>query len=331
MERSLFKKNEKHKNLKELRGKSVTVIGAINIDIIGTASFIKNNDSSSGNITIQQGGVGRNIVENLAKLGVPVKFVSAVADDMFGRQAVEAIYDLGVEVNMIKRIAGKKTSMYMIVSNLDQSDNYAIDDMEVMNMIDTKWIDSIREEIEHSNYVIIDCNIKHSVLQELTSIRGLKLFVAPATVSKVKLISTHISFVHTLFISTSELDALTDVKTRTEQDLYENILSLHEKGVNYVIVVGDYKNIYASDGYKIKKYSLFNINFVNPAGCRDAFVSAFTMSMMSDKSFDESVLAGLSAYSESIQINDYIIDNLSYSKLQEWMENISPEETIISY
>ncbi len=332
MRRSLFKRKDKRdKNLRELSSKSVMVIGAINLDIIGTASFIKNGDSSSGNINIQSGGVGRNVVENLARIGVPVKFVSSTADDWFGKRAIEEIYDLGVEVNMIKRMAGKKSSMYMLVSSLDQSETYAIDDMEVMSMIDTKWINSISNEIENADYVIIDCNIKHSALQELTTIKGLKLLVAPATASKVKLISTHISFVHTLFISINELDALTDVKTRTEQDLYENILSLHDKGVTYVVVKSDYKNIYASDGYRVKKYSLVNLNFVNGVGARDVFVAAFTTNLLSDKSFDDCVVAGLAAYKNNVETNASIIKNISYDAVQSWVSEIIYEESVVSY
>ena len=67
--------------------KYVTVIGGVNVDIVGFPnSPLVAQDSNPGTIRVSFGGVGRNIAENIVKLGVPTKLLSAIGDDVFGQQ-----------------------------------------------------------------------------------------------------------------------------------------------------------------------------------------------------------------------------------------------------
>ena len=57
----------------------VTIVGGANLDITGAPfAALIDRDSNPGLVTAAPGGVGRNIAENLARLGVPVKLLTAV-------------------------------------------------------------------------------------------------------------------------------------------------------------------------------------------------------------------------------------------------------------
>ena len=63
----------------------ITVIGGINIDIEGMPyEELIYKDSNPGRIRMSYGGVGRNITENIARLGGDVAMVSVAGDDYMG-------------------------------------------------------------------------------------------------------------------------------------------------------------------------------------------------------------------------------------------------------
>lgn len=74
----------------------VTVIGGSNIDIQG---FPKNkllmNNSNPGEINISLGGVGRNIAENICRLGISTKLISALGNDTYGNLILSKCKEYG--------------------------------------------------------------------------------------------------------------------------------------------------------------------------------------------------------------------------------------------
>ena len=60
------------------------------MDIYGIPSCaMKSHDSNIGHVRMEHGGVARNIVESLARLQIPVCFMSAFGDDAFRCTAEE--------------------------------------------------------------------------------------------------------------------------------------------------------------------------------------------------------------------------------------------------
>ncbi len=325
------KQSKKQMLPKELVKKSVFVIGAINIDIIGVTTILNRNDSNTGKISIIPGGVGRNIVENLARIGVPVKFSSVVGDDRYGEIAIKNFIDLGVDVNLIKRVADRRTSLFISVSSVNISENYTINDMEIMNLLDRNWIYRLEDSIKSSDYVLIDCNIGHDALEAMISIEGIKLIVVPATISRVKLILPFLSFIHTILLTKYEMDVITGVKTRTEQDALDGILSLHDKGIEYVILKYDESIFYTSNGFKIKKIVLKNLNAIGSIGARSAFSAGFVSYLCMDKSFDEALQAGIAAYVRNVETSTVVSFDITYDNLLTWIENLEYDEMDISF
>ena len=66
--------------------KSILVIGGANIDIMARSSYgdLVLEESNKGEVDFGCGGVGRNIAENLGRLGLAPQFVSILGDDMPG-------------------------------------------------------------------------------------------------------------------------------------------------------------------------------------------------------------------------------------------------------
>ncbi|MFA7573060.1 MAG: PfkB family carbohydrate kinase, partial [Lutispora sp.] len=94
----------------------IAVVGGANVDIQGFPykNFIPR-DSNPGNIKISLGGVGRNIGENLVKLGVYVKLISVIGDDIYGCKILGEAKNIGLDMKDSLILEGEATSTYLSI------------------------------------------------------------------------------------------------------------------------------------------------------------------------------------------------------------------------
>ena len=87
--------------------KTVVVIGAVNMDIFGRPDRApRMHDSNPGTVSFSPGGVGRNIAHNLCLLGLNVKLVAAIGDDVYGDSIYESCTKLGMDMHLSRRMSG---------------------------------------------------------------------------------------------------------------------------------------------------------------------------------------------------------------------------------
>ena len=94
-------------------------IGAANVDVHGMSrAAIVMRDSNPGHLRTSAGGVTRNVMENLARLGVEAKMVSVLGDDLFGELVKSESAAAGLDMSESLTLPGVTTSAY--VSILDE-------------------------------------------------------------------------------------------------------------------------------------------------------------------------------------------------------------------
>lgn len=77
----------------------VVVIGGTNIDLQGfPRKKLIMKDSNIGSVKISLGGVGRNIAENLTRLGFYTKLISIIGDDVYGNLIMEKSREIGLDL-----------------------------------------------------------------------------------------------------------------------------------------------------------------------------------------------------------------------------------------
>ena len=111
-------------------------IGAANIDVHGMSrAAIVMRDSNPGHLRTSAGGVTRNIMENLARLGVEAKMVSVLGDDLFGELVKSESAAAGLDMSESLTLSGVTTSAY--VSILDERADMlvAMSDMSVLERL----------------------------------------------------------------------------------------------------------------------------------------------------------------------------------------------------
>jgi len=121
----------------------VLVIGAQNIDIFAQSSIeyvLK--DSNPSKIHLSFGGVGRNMAENLKRLGNDVHFLTVFADDFFAKAAKQSLIDMNINILESIDVKDQTNSIYMGIMDKDNDLFLGLNDMDIINELNIDVINS---------------------------------------------------------------------------------------------------------------------------------------------------------------------------------------------
>ena len=177
---------------------SVVVLGATNVDLVGVpdSGELRPATSNPGRVTVSPGGVGRNIAENLARLGVPTILLSAVSDDRFGELALDRCREAGVEVSGVERTERTERGYHSIYLALHDGNGELIagvSDMSATELFDTAYVDAHREQIRRAGILVLDANLPRETLQralQIANSTGVRVVVEPVSVPKAAAIAS---------------------------------------------------------------------------------------------------------------------------------------------
>lgn len=297
----------------------VTVIGGVNIDIIGFPnSKLVPNDSNPGRVKITLGGVGRNIAENLVKLGVPTKLISAIGADEYGKMVLEESRKIGLDIQDTFIFKEHPTSIYMAVLDEEGDMNVAINHMENFDKITIEHIKEKNHIIEKSKACVIDTNIPKDVIEYiLTNNKNTVFFLDTVSTKKIMKVKDLIGYFHTIKPNKIEAETLSGIKINNEQDLEvcsEYFLNLGVKRV--FISLGD-KGLYYNDSINKRYIPAHKINVANATGAGDAFVAALVYCYYNNFDIDYSARFAMAASVLALSHEDTINPNMSVENVKD--------------
>lgn len=139
-------------------------MGGANTDIQGKpkAAFIPG-DSNPGLVARSFGGVGRNIAENLARLGMDVELIAPLGRDAEGEALLADCRTKGIGTTHCL-CSRAQSPTYLCV--LDESGGLvgAIADMEAMEELSPAWLSPLRPLISGADYLVADANLPRETL-----------------------------------------------------------------------------------------------------------------------------------------------------------------------
>lgn len=143
----------------------VVVLGGMNMDISALADGpLRAGDSSPGRIAMTPGGVGRNIAENLGRLGAPVHLISVVGDDPHGQHLLSACLQAGVDVRAVRVLRGHNSAAYLSVHDAAGVLMHAVNDMAVLNRLDAPHLQAHAETLASAALWVLDANLPEPAL-----------------------------------------------------------------------------------------------------------------------------------------------------------------------
>jgi len=301
----------------------VCIIGGANMDIHGFPRGRFNyRDSNPGIVKSSPGGVGRNIGENLARMGIKVKLISALGNDERGIEILENAKIIGLDMEDTLIVEGGRTSTYLSILD-DRGDMVAaVADMEIVEKLDIGFVKSKRHIIKDSRLCIIDTNIPREVIEYIVKEnKDTVFFLDTVSCSKAEKVRDIIGSFHTIKPNRIEAGVLTGIEIKGRGDMEKAAKYLLNEGVKRVFISLGAEGVYYSDGQNSGLCAVPQIQVINATGAGDAFMAGLAYSHMMGWSIDYaskfSCAASLLALSHENTINPGITVEKILNKMVE--------------
>ena len=265
----------------------VVAIGGSNIDYIGNLPIDFNiSESNVGTVDVYFGGVSRNIVENIARNGVELSFVTCIANDALGRAMKEELESIGVDLYIPPFV--EKTGSFLSL-NTNNNLFVGICDVDYQNSLTVEYIESLNIIDENTKYLLIDTNLPDKLIEYLCNKYKDKFIISDGISSKkVVRLKNVLDKLSLLKVNIFEGQTLTGYE---EPELI--MKELINKGVkNCVITAGSKATLY-NVGKEIKVEPVIKADkVVNTTGAGDAMLSGVICGLVNNLSMKESVQLG---------------------------------------
>jgi pseudouridine kinase len=277
----------------------VTVIGGANIDIHGsTRSRLRDRDSNPGTVHMSAGGVARNVAENLARLGIDCRLISAVGQDHHGQMLMRYCVDAGINVQYVHEIPAVATSSYLAI--LDETGDLcvAVNDMRIVDELTPNRFEAQKAMLEQSSLLVADCNLPPASLGWLAdNFPGQPIFVDTVSAAKAVRIKPHLHAIHTLKSSAMEVAALLGLDARTQSDLRAAARQLHAEGVQRVFITRGESGVFYStnNAQGVAKLPAVTHDIVSTGGAGDAFLAGLSYAWLQGWELRQSLQFALTA------------------------------------
>lgn len=277
-------------------GSYAVVVGGCNMDI-GGQSFTElvSEDSNPGTVRMSPGGVGRNIANNLALLGVDVRMLTALGDDLYGKQIAASCAEQGIDLSCALRVPDKATSTYLYIADHRGDMALAVSDMRVCDEITPAYLEKHQGLLSNAQVIVADTNIPVESLEYLANCCAVPLFCDPVSTKKAEKLRPILSKIHTLKPNLLEAELLSGVKIEKEADIEKAADRLFEMGVHRLFISLGAKGVYAATKEKRLRIPNLPVNPLNTTGCGDSFMAALAWAYLEGTDLEESAVAGLAA------------------------------------
>jgi len=268
----------------------VVVIGGANIDIKAHSTAPATPKTSNpGRASMTAGGVGRNIAENLARLGVRTFLVTAIGRDALGDSLLSQTVAAGVRCEYVQR-TDLPTGTYTAVLDADGEMIVAVSDMAAVGALGADQVNGARDIIATAGLVVVDGNLGTDALThagDLAAAAGVPIVLEPVSVPKAARIAESIAVDRPLYAVTpnrDELSALTGRPTRTDHQLRKAAEDLHDRGVEQVWVrLGARGSLLSTQSSGTTWLPAAQATVEDVTGAGDAMTAAFCYAVLSGR------------------------------------------------
>lgn len=295
----------------------VAGIGGANMDIHGQAlAPVVLRDSNPGKLHLSMGGVMRNVLENLARLGWPVRIATVVGDDAFGKALREGCAAVGMDTTHMLVRPGHTSSTYISIMDSAGDMLVAMSDMRILKELNEDFVRGCLPMLEGADIVVCDGNLSFPALEYLTRHCTRPLYLDPVSTAWARALRPLLGAFDTIKPNRLEMEVLADMSITSESDLDAACDKVLSRGVRRVFVSLGKDGIYykGPDGSLHGRSRGFNL-MQNATGAGDAtlagIVHAALLGMDSRGTMNTALAAGLTAISSPDTIStDMTRENL---------------------
>lgn len=272
----------------------IAVVGASNFDIYATsAEQLLEADSNPGHVFTTPGGVGRNIAENLARLGCDTRMLTVMGTDAFGDAIAKNAAEAGLDLSCALRLPCLSTSVYVCINKPDGDIAVAISDMDSSREITPDYLTDNSEVLQDAQLVVADANLSQAALLHLWQRYCNKLCIDSVSTPKSRKLMPVLKGLHCLKANRAEAAAISGLPVSNADEACTAAKKLHKSGIrNVIITLGEYGAL-LSNGEEALHMPLMPGKTINTSGCGDAFFAGALYAMCRNEDLRTTLRSGL--------------------------------------
>lgn len=275
----------------------VVVVGGANVDVKArSAAALVSGTSNPGTVVRTPGGVGRNVAENLARLGSRVALVSVIGSDPDGDWLVEETAAAGVDVAPVLR--GGQTGRYVAVLDAGGELVAGVSDMAATDAVVPEVLD--HDLLRSAALVVVDGNVPATTVDAVLAL-GVRVVVDPVSVAKAGRISSLLSGKRSVFAITPNEDELAALGS---------VADLHARGVEVVWVRRGAAGSLLSTSDGEVSLTAPAVSTVDVTGAGDAMLAAFCHRLLEGASLVDAAAYGHEAAALTVASPHTVVPDL---------------------
>jgi pseudouridine kinase len=297
---------------------SFVVVGGNNVDINATAATaLVYGDSNPGGIHTGLGGVGRNIAENLTRLGQQVSLITAFGDDEYASLAIRQAERLGMDLSHAIRAEHAASCVYVCINEPNGEMAVAVNDMALCERITPAYLAERLPVLNAADAIIVDANIPEESIDFIVQRCTPPIIADAVAAKKAARLHRSLPHLHALKANQIEIELLTGTTVTHEYDLHAAARTLHQMGVDTVLITLGSRGAFISEGGAQFFDRPVPQRVVNTTGCGDAFTAAAALAMVEQRSAREVLGMGLAGAAICAMSKHAVSDQMSYALLSE--------------
>ena len=302
----------------------VAAIGGAAMDVHGRPiGSLERGDSNPGRVNTSAGGVARNIAENLCRLGIDCRLLTALGRDQHGEALLKLSRDAGIDMQFALQTDEHATPTYLSILDAHGDLDVAISDLSALRIVDVPYLQQHARMLERASALVLDTNLDTASLEFLCGhFAQIPIFVDPVSAAKATKIRPHLSAVHTITPSLTEAQEISGIAARGERRLSSIGRWFLDCGVKRVfITLGKRGVFFATKNGDGTMRAIEPTNDGNTNGAGDAFSAALVAAWLRRWPLPKATTFALAAARHTLSDTATVSPGLNTERLLELAEH----------
>ena len=270
----------------------LAVVGNINVDFLLPSQRLPEPGENvvADDLQLMAGGKGANQAVAASRLGADVWAIGRVGRDPFGTLLRNNLEREGVDVTYVSVDQDKPTGSAFVVI-LPKGENAIISALGANMNLAPADVEEAFAEIEELDGILVQMGVPLETVDRVIQIgtdREVPVLLDPTPLrSEFPRLWRHAV---TVTPNASEAEALTGVPTATIAGAIEAAMTIHEKGVQNVVVKLGKRGCVIVDEEGPRRVKAYEVQAVDPTGAGDAFAAALAVRLAEGATLDEAAV-----------------------------------------
>lgn len=259
-------------------GEKVVVLGSFVTDLTSRSDRlpIPGETVLGSSFQMGPGGKGSNQAVAAHRAGADVTMITKIGRDVFGREALKFYKKEGMDTAYVLEDEDYATGCALINVDSQTAQNQIVVVIGACDHITQEDLMSCREQIEGAGILLLQHEINSDAQYEAVRMAhraGVKIILNPAPAAEIP--ADIIEKIDIITPNETEVQALTGICVKTEEDARKAAEILFQKGVKQVVITMGSMGAFAADQDKSEWIPRLSVDAVDTTGAGDAFNGGF--------------------------------------------------------